>query len=277
MRTKLALLAAVVLGFLAAIGVRHYVEQKRQELEGGARRVAIAVARETINRGDILREHMVKPEDVEERAVGQMHILYHQRGRWLGQPLGQKVNAGQPLFTHYFLSSTAGAAGASAASKLEPGWRAITVAADQISGVAGLIAPGSRVDILGTFRLQSRGQETAGSVVTKVIARNVEVLAVDNRTDASSPLRTGGPGGPQLDRGYSSVTVHVTALEASLLTFAQAAGKLTFALRRTDDVQAKETIPPIGLTELDDIIATAARQREQLTQQPPKPGMATPP
>ena len=265
MRTKLALWAAIILGFLAAIGVRHYVEQKKTELEGGARRVAIAVAREGMNRGDVLREHMLKPLDVEEVAVTSMHILFDQRKSWLAQPLAKKVKAGDPLMKTDFLASEAPD---STPRRIEPGWRAITLATDQIAGVAGLITPGSRVDILGTFRIQGRGPDAAATTVTKVISRNVEVLAVDNRTDLSSPVRGTGRTSA-MDRGYSSITVHVTALEASLLTFAQGAGKLTLALRRTDDIQAKQ-VPAITQTELDEIVAAAAREREQLLQQQSK-------
>ncbi len=274
MRTKLALLAAVVLGFLAAIGVRHYVEQKKVELEGTARRAAIAIAREGINRGDILREHMIKPVEVEEVAIGAMHILYDQRKSWIGTPLARKVKAGDPLMKTDFIGAPD--IEQTSARRIEPGWRAITLPADQISGVAGLITPGARVDILGTFREQGGGPNVAATVVTKVIARNVEVIAVDNRTELTLAARAGARA-PQGDRGYSSVTLHVTALEASLLTFAQGAGKLSFALRRTDDVQAR-AIPPVTQNELDAIIAAAGQERERLLQQqagrPPVP--ATP-
>jgi len=263
MRTKLALLAAVILGFLAAIGVRHYVERKKLELEGGARRAAIAVARETINRGDILREHMIKPVEVEEVAVSAMHVLYDQRRSWIGMPLARKVKAGDPLMKTDFVAPSD--VTETASRRIEPGWRAITVGANQISGVAGLITPGARVDILGTFREQGGGPNAAALTVTKVIARNVEVIAVDNRTALSVAARPGFRS-PLTDRGYSSITVHVTALEASLLTFAQGSGQLTFALRRTDDVEMK-AVPPVTASELDAIIAAAAQERERLLRQ----------
>lgn len=273
MRTKLALLAAVILGFLAAIGVRHYVEQKETELKGTARRAAIAVAREDIGRGVVLREHMIKPVEVEEIAIGAMNILYDQRRPWIGQTVAVKVKAGEPLMkTHFTMVDTVDSP---MNRKIEPGWRAITLAADQISGVAGLITPGSHVDILGTFREQAGGPNVAASVVTKVIARNVEVLAVDNRTDITLPARGAAGRVQATDRGYSSITLHVTALEASLLTFAQGAGKLTFALRRLDDLGSKDPVPDITQPQLPEIISAAARQRELLLQQ--QKSTATPP
>ncbi|HUT36471.1 MAG TPA: Flp pilus assembly protein CpaB [Planctomycetota bacterium] len=272
MRTKLALLAAVILGFLAAIGVRHYVEQKESEIKGKAQRVAIIVAREDIMRGSLLRDHMLKAVEVEEIAVSAMHILYTQAKGYIGTPLARRVKAGEPLMkTDFIVESPIGEASASA---IESGWRAITIGVDQISGVGGLITPKSRVDIFGTFREQAGGPNVAASVVTRVVARNVEVIAVDNRTALSLPAR--GPGRTlQTDRGYSSITLHVTTLEAVLLTFAQGAGKLSCALRRTEDVQVKESTPEVTQSQLNEIIAAAARQREMLTQQRSK--ATTPP
>lgn len=268
MRTKLALLAAVVLGFLAAIGVRHYIEQRDRELRGTAERVAIVVTREGIERGGILREHMIKPLEVEVKAVGAMNILFHQRSSWVGLPVARKIKADEPLTKNDFLGGVGDGPGTPGSSRIEPGWRAITLPADQISGVAGLITPTSRVDILGTFREQTRGgSEATANIVTRVVARNVEVLAVDNRTELSVPVRTPGARAPQADRGYSSITLHVTALEASLLTFAQGAGKITFALRRSDDVATRDNIPEITQAQLIELIAAAARQREEFAKQ----------
>ena len=274
MRTKLALLAAVILGFLAAIGVRSYVEQKETEIRGKGQRVAIVVAREDIMRGSLLRDHMLKAVEVEENGVSGMHILYTQVKGFIGTPLSRRVKAGEPLMKTDFIVDVVGP-GEGSAGRIRSGWRAVTVGVDQISGVGGLITPNSRVDILGTFREGGGGPNVAASVVTRVVAQNVEVIAVDNRTELSLPAR--GPGrAPQSDRGYSSITLLVTPLEASLLTFAQGAGKLSCTLRRTEDVQQeKGVLPVVTQPTLPEIIDAAARDR-LLQTQPPTKG-STPP
>jgi len=262
MRTKLALLAAIILGFLAAIGVRHYVEQQRTRFDEMATRVAIAVAREGLNPGDILREHMLKPLQVEVGAITDNHILYDQRKSWLGQKLTKKVRAEHAIMKDDFLAPEVQS---EAHRKIDTGMRAVTIGTDQIAGVAGLIVPGSRVDVLGSFRVQARNTEGGGSVVLKVIARNVEVLAIDNRTELSAPLR-GGRG--QYDRGYSSITLHVTPLEASLLTFAQNTAKISFTLRHAEDDQGKGEDRDITMSEFDALVAEAARRRAQMNLTP---------
>jgi pilus assembly protein CpaB len=264
MRTKLALLAALVLGFLAAIGVRSYVEQKETEFKGRAKRVAIAVARENLNVGDELRETSLKRLEVETGAVTDMHILYDQRQTWLGRKLARKVKADNAVMKDYFIAPETSRVDT---RKVDIGMRAITIGTDQIAGVAGLITPGSRVDIVGTFRIPGRGPDSATTVKTMVVVTNVEVIAVDNRTDLTIPIRGVGRRA-QMARGYSSVTLHVTPLEASVLIFAQGAGKLSFALRNVAEGYDPREIQDITFPELDAFLGEIARKRASMSRQP---------
>jgi pilus assembly protein CpaB len=216
-----------------------------------------------IKRGTALTRQMIKPLEAEEPTTTGMNIFFDQHRRWLGAPLARDVKPDEPLLISDFLS------GPTPSSQfVEEGWRAVTIGVDQISGVAGLVTPGARVDILYTFREVTRGPEALAPVVTQVIAQNIEVLAVDNRTDVSAPIRP-GTRAPQVERGYSSITLLVTPLEASLLTFTQGSGKLSLALRRTGDNRS-EGINPIDQSRLRELITKAAAQREQLTTRPEK-------
>jgi len=260
MRTKLALVAAVVLGFLAAIGVRSYVTQKVDAVKGTAKRSKIAVARVRLNPGELLEGHKVGFHEVETLAVAHVHILESEVKSFLGHPVTQRVEAGSPLLKDHFL--VAREEEEFHGRRIDTRMRAKTVGTDQIAGVAGLIMPGSRVDILVTLRMPGRGPGSGPTVVTKVIARNVQVLAVDNRTAIQVPLRPGRR--QRFERAYSSVTIHVTPLEAALLTFAEQAGKISFSLRNVND-SALDRVPDITLPEFDALAAEAARKRAEAT------------
>jgi pilus assembly protein CpaB len=263
MRTRLALLAAVVLGILAAIGVRMYVTQVDKTYEERAKRVGIAVARQNLTRGSFVKDSDLKRVDVDVQAIREDHIIYDERQRWLGQKITRRVVAGQPVFQSDFLVETS--LESPAAEKIDPRWRAVTIGTDQIAGVAGLLTPNCRVDILGTFRVPGRGPEAAVTVVTKVIARNVQVLAVDHRTDVRIPV---GPGrrGDTPDYGYSSITLHVTPLEACLLTFAQQSSKVSFVLRNSGDQEVDPRRPTdITMTQLDEVVVEAEQGRREAT------------
>lgn len=263
MRTRLALLAAVILGILAAVGVKMYVTQTTKRVKGEYKRVAIAIARRRIKPKDFLKDSDIRPVEVEVQAITEDHILFDARHRWLRLPLRRQVPAGKPILQSYFVEETPEADRMS--GKIDTRWRAITIGTDQIAGVAGLITPNSRVDILGTFRVPGRGPESATTMVTKVIARNVQVVAVDHRTDLRIPVRAGRRGAA-LDYGYSSVTLHVTPLEASLLIFAQQAGKISFALRNSGDHHVGPLRPTdITMTQLDDLVVEAEQSRKEAT------------
>jgi pilus assembly protein CpaB len=263
MRTKLALLAAVVLGFIAAIGARAFLQGQQRKYEDSAKRVRVATASEDITPGALIQRDMVKPHEIDSKAFSAMyHILYDsEMDSWIGRRVTRKIPADEPIMKTDFLSQEAPT---EAERKIDPGWRAVTVAADQISGVAGLISPGKRVDIYFTYRSQGAGPEAAAPTVTKALVINVEVLATDNRTQESFALRPGARG-TQLDRGYSSVTLLVTPLEAELLTFAQTYGKVSFALRNKQDAGPDKPLPDVSIRGFEEYINAAARERIEKT------------
>jgi pilus assembly protein CpaB len=120
------------------------------------------------------------------------------------------------------------------AAQVTEGKRAITIPINAVSGVAGLIAPGDRVDILLT---RSIGNE----LVTSNILQNVLVIATDQtaNTEASSA------------RVARTATVEVNPTEASKLALAQQVGKLSLSLRGMhEDVEA--SVAPITIDDLPD-------------------------
>jgi len=273
MRTKIALLAAIVLGLFAAIGVQQYVTRKEQDIDIGKKKVPIILARESLNVGDILNAANVRPYEVDAPAVTDSHIQAFEFKEYEGRKLTRKVPANQPLLKTYFMKAED--TFRFAQKVIDTGMRAVTIGTDQISGVAGLIIPGSRVDILGTFRTKSRGPETGDDIKTSIVGRNIAVIAVDNRMDVQIPVRGGRQS--EVDRGYSSITLHVTPLEASLLVFAQSVGKLSFILRSPADDTGIGTVPPVTPTTFDQAVAEASRQREQKVQVRPTSVIERPP
>jgi len=101
---------------------------------------------------------------------------------------------------------------------LSPGKRAVSIRVNDVSGVAGFLLPGDRVDILLT-RKPSSG--TKKELVTDVILQNIVVLAIDQLTDEQREQ-------PQVAR---TATVEATPEEAQKLALATQVGNLSLALR----------------------------------------------
>jgi pilus assembly protein CpaB len=116
-------------------------------------------------------------------------------------------------------------AGAGLPATIPEGMRAVSVAVNEVNGVAGFVIPGTMVDILVTGRLSGKTAD-ANDNITRVILENVRVLAAGQQVEQD---REGKP------QKVPVVTVLVTPEDATKLTMASTEGKIQLALRNTID------------------------------------------
>jgi pilus assembly protein CpaB len=109
--------------------------------------------------------------------------------------------------------------------------RAMSVKVDPVIGVAGFVAPGTRVDVVATLR---RVDLTNKLPYTKAILQDVAVLAIDQKMEEAKN------GEPEL---VSVVTMMVTPKQAEELTYASHEGRLQLALRSPADREKVKTQP----------------------------------
>ncbi len=105
--------------------------------------------------------------------------------------------------------------------------RAITIPVNEVTGVAGYIVPGDKVDVLVTYRDEKIIDET----VTFTIFQNITVLAVGDSV-ADKEIAE-----PQL---VSTATLSVTPAQAEVLAFGFMTGSFHLALRSPIDGQIVE-------------------------------------
>jgi pilus assembly protein CpaB len=139
------------------------------------------------------------------------------------------------------------------AMKLGEGKRAFTIRIDAVSGVAGFISPGDRVDVMMTRNTQT-GLESV------VILRGIQVIAVDHDTNQESNR-------PRVAR---TATVEVTPTDAQKLALAQQLGRLSLTLRSLEDLQGMEdqtpeTVDVRDLLGIEEAPAPAPQQRTGTT------------
>ncbi len=116
---------------------------------------------------------------------------------------------------------------ASLSTLIAPGMRATTIRVNDVTGVAGFVLPGDRVDILLT-RDPNSGEKRGANLQTDVFLQNMKVLAIaqDANEDRSKPAVV------------KAVTLEVTPTQAQKLTLAQKLGSLSLALRHINTVNA---------------------------------------
>ena len=116
------------------------------------------------------------------------------------------------------------------AAVLEPGTRAISISVDAASGVAGLIWPGDRVDVILTQDME--GSASIGErIASETVLRDIRVIAVDQDIAQGAEPSAASKSG----RVPSTVTLQVTPEDADKVAVAQHLGHLSLAVRAISD------------------------------------------
>jgi pilus assembly protein CpaB len=230
----LAMVAGIALGmfWLSGSGPQQTAEQAQQEQPSVAR-ASVLVANRAITTGTLLTlsdmrwkelaanqaaptDAMVRGQVSEQDFVGSVS----RRGFAVGEPLVEsdlvKPNQGGFL-----------------AAVLAPAMRAVSVTVGAAESVAGLVAPGDRVDVILTQNFDSSLAAVPHKSVGETVLHDVRVIAVDqalsgaiqSKQQPASPA-TGGEG-----RIPRTVTLEVTEQQAEKLLVALNLGKIELSMR----------------------------------------------
>jgi pilus assembly protein CpaB len=221
-RTVLTLLVSLGIAGLAALIANTWISQRLGAAEATEELAQVVSAAVDIPVGTRIEATHVRVLALPASAVtsGSITGLDEALGRVAVQPL----YAGEILLQKR-LAEYAG--GGALAAVIEPGKRAVTVRVNDVIGVAGFLAPGSRVDVVATRRAAE-----GHSNMSKTLVENLKVLAVDQTvsTDKNDPVVV------------RAVTLEVSPKEAEQLVKATEEGKVQLTLRNPLDVAV--TPPP---------------------------------
>lgn len=234
MAKKKLLLAALIVGGLAALLMALFAKQKNEETEAVlGNQVYVVKAARSIAAGTPLTPDVITTELVPEKFLPPNPIMKKDIDIYISTPLAVNVQEGAMILTSDFAVAEVSR---DLSSKIPAGERAMSVPVDAISGISGLLTPGDRVDVLGTFPVtdkdelvpDAQGQDSVG-FVTMTLLQNVTLLAVGRQLSnvGQSDNREGI---------YNTVTMSLTVAESELLTIAQTRGKLMLLLRNREDV-----------------------------------------
>ncbi|NQV26587.1 MAG: Flp pilus assembly protein CpaB [Rhodopirellula sp.] len=235
MRTVLIGAFALVFGISAAVGVYLIGNSAPETLEPET--VSVIVAAIDINRGQTLTAEQLTKLDWPKELVpeGAITVLDDVLERTVAIPIlkGDLLLDGKLAVK---------GSGHGMAAVIPAGMRAVTIQTPNVAtGVAGFILPGNKVDVLLTMSSQGAADETGGGS-TITLLQNLEILAVDQRTDVPEDNRMDS-------NELRSVTLLVTPAEAARLDLGQNKGTLRLTLRNPTD-EATEFVEPVTLTEL---------------------------
>ena len=286
MGTRLALILAVVMGFIAFIGMKSMVKELQREQEEKAEPVDILAAKTRIrpNQPDgssVLSEKNTTGITVQALYVPAGAIAYKDRARFFGKEVIHELAPDRPIFEDMLKDTNKVALSRATVTQK---YRAVTIGVDQIKGVAGLIKPGDYVDVVGTFAVDDltartggrganaapagwKGANDAGRVTKTVyILQAAHVLAIDNRTFEVDY-------GETRKSPYRTVTLQVNPDDALRLIDATDKGKVQLILRNPSDTEPasfqgkpysdpKSHQPALSVDITNEIYQTKSKEKE---------------
>lgn len=185
---------------------------------------------------------LIVPEDMESSAIeedkipaGAIRDTPEGRQQLRGAMLRRSLGTGEPFMPGDFLSP--GDRGFLAAV-LEPGMRAITIGVDAVTGIAGLIWPGDRVDLLLTQNIQGADLPPDHRVAGETLMEDVRVIAVDQQLVQGA--QAGAQGG-----GNRTITLEVSPVDAERIQVGAKLGQLSLTVHPAAPVVAAAGEPAV--------------------------------
>jgi pilus assembly protein CpaB len=226
---RLAFFALMALG-LAGFGVAAWVSTRPPAPDPATRsastKVNVLVAAKAVRAGSLLKPEDLAAKETTAGEAGDDSTLDTPEARraLTGAMVRNSLVVGDIVRTrdvmrpgdHGFLAAVLG-----------PGMRAVSIGVDSISGEAGLIWPGDRIDLILT---QAIGDSTAPAghhIASETILSGVRVIAIDQQI-----VQGVAPDGS--DGKSRTVTMEVTEEQAERISVASRIGKLSLAVRSAD-------------------------------------------
>ena len=241
--TKIAAVAAVLVGLFAVIAVNKYIATKTAVAP--TPKASILVATMEIKEGSEIGEEMLGSAEIPFESLSNMHIalpakddpgyqksLSDAMEKIVKRKAKRLIAANTPVFWIDIETEPK----TPFADLIADGCRAVTVPVDSVSSVCGFINPGSRIDVVLTATEEGLGlvtgqaaKETGSRIVSSVILQNVPVIATDRDYDLQSDTS-----------GYGTMTLSLPTKAAIMLVQARTMGQITYLLRNMRDTKTTQ-------------------------------------
>lgn len=216
----MVLVLAVVIGGIAALAANRFLSARINAIEARNRTATVEVV---VARVDLPRGEEIGPGNVALRAIPRDYahsnaLTRDSFGSAVGRKLAYHIKGGEMLLSSMLESNRP----ATFSARVGIGWRAMTVAVDEINSISGLLEPGDVIDLIASL-------ERKGNKLTMPLLQGVQVIATGQRL-ADDPL-TGER------KQYATVTLNVTPSQAIAVIAARDGGRITALLRNPADRQ----------------------------------------
>jgi pilus assembly protein CpaB len=231
-----AVMLAVLVATVGGLLFWFYLKRFEAEASGGPR-VAVLVSVRTMEPGAVIHDEDIGERYIPLAYVESRAIRAQDRQRITNLRISSPLEAQQTMMWTDIVTGSTDRTDLSLS--VQPGMRAVTFKAE--GKAAGLVRPGDRVDVLGTFAQPN----SVDNRTTVVLLQNVLVLGRNDGVTDSRPTQ-----------GGSELALSLSLQHAQILTSAADKGKLSVALRSPDDVVLQE-----GLVDFSSALLVEAEKR----------------
>ncbi|HNW39402.1 MAG TPA: Flp pilus assembly protein CpaB [Candidatus Omnitrophota bacterium] len=253
-KQKLILVSGLVLGVMAIVMTKMYLDQQQQAVQEKAKaaianmqsnQTAVLVARQDIPQGSVIGPEMFDTSIVPNKFVQPQAVTSLDRiaGMITVAPISKGEQISLSKLMNDKRSSSRDLAGVTPSGK-----RAITIVADSIASLSGMVKPGDYVDVLAILPIPTPGQDGKTVIQMAVVPlfQNILVLAVGQNTGGLS-----APAGRYSETtstssstsGNSLITLALGPQESSLIAFVQEQGKVRLVMRSPADAKIEPITP----------------------------------
>lgn len=220
MKNKLILLLAIIFALVAAFGTYKYLENVKETYRQSGNYAQVAVAAARIPAKTPITEQMLNFIEMPAEYILPGSVV--NAGDAVGKLARSDIYPGEQILQNKLIGKNDPAGGLSA--KITPGQRAVTIAVDQVSALAGLVSPGDKVDVAVTL-------ESDKGPVTSTILQKIPVLAINKTTTPKNGSDKSGP---------ETATLMVSPAQAQQLVLASETGSVRLLLRSPGDDKAAD-------------------------------------
>ena len=202
----------------------------------------VMVARKPLPSGTFLKPEHMEWRDWPKNGVAKSYLVKGKRtvNELVGAVVRRGISAGEPITDGRIVKP--GERGFMAAV-LTPGLRAVSIPVNATTGIAGLVFPGDRIDLILIQKLKSgKGKSRTTHRVAETVLTGVRILAIDQRTGDQKAK------GKVRSKVGKTATIEVTPKQAEMVAVANELGKLSLSLRSLaiDQTSGRPVALPMG-------------------------------
>jgi pilus assembly protein CpaB len=228
-RRKIFLVLAVIMGLGTLMMMRAAIAPK-QTAQAPTNIMEVMVANADIPAGQFIQSGRYRwqswaPEYVTEAFIKKPISGKEEELDVTGAVARQKIAAGQPIMKGQIVKPKDRGF---LAAVLDAGKRAIAAPITNVTGIAGFVFPGDRIDLILTHAIRSHNEDAVNERrASMTIVQDVRVLALDQNTGEAGSTADAN----NKPKVATVVTLEVTPKQAEMLTLALQLGTISLSLR----------------------------------------------